>query len=291
MDTLFDKQISIYRNITDTVGGATVTLRQFLFSEKHRTEIEKLRSIEDEDESKRLKLKLPVATISGLFSYRNGKHLINHSGLICIDIDAKDNPEMNVEQTKQLLRKLDEIAYIGLSVRGKGLFCIIPIAYPEKHEEHFLALQADFKDMGIVIDDQCKDVTRARVVSFDPNPYVNEQAAIYKSTKQKPKPPTKHYSHNDSEETVRKVYELCGQIQDFGLDITEGYQNWFKVGSSLADLGEDGREAFHMVSRAWPKYDPADVDEKFDNLLLTIRDYSIGTFFYICNDYGLLRSQ
>ena len=288
MDSLFDKQISIYRNITDTIGGATVTLRQFLFSEKHKAEIERLRSIEDEGESKRLKLKLPVATISGLFSYRDGKHLIKHSGLICIDIDAKDNPSMNVEQTKRLLAELDEIAYVGLSVRGKGLFCIIPIAYPEKHEEHFLSLQADFKEMGIVIDELCKDITRARVVSFDPNPYVNERAVTYKATMQKPQPQIRHYSHNDGEGTVKKVYELCRRIQDCGLDITAGYQNWFMVGASLANLGEDGRKAFHMVSRAWPKYDPADTDEKYDNLLHTIRDYSIGTFFYVCKDYGLL---
>ena len=287
MDSIFDKRISIYRNRLDT-DGAVVTLKQFLFSTKHKSEILALRKVEDEEEQKRLKKTLPSATISGLFSYRDSQHLIEHSGFMCVDIDGQDNPEMDVEQTKQQLAKCDEIAYIGLSVRGKGLFCVIPIAYPERHEDHFRALEYDFMKKGLVIDPLCKDVCRMRFVSYDPNPYVNEQALKYTSTKQKPLPPPRHYSYNDSEETVRKVYELCGQIQDFGLDITEGYQNWFKVGSSLADLGEDGREAFHMVSRAWPKYTPADADDKFDNLLLTIRDYTIGTFFYICKDYGLL---
>ena len=286
MDSIFDKRISIYRNRLDT-AGSVVTLKQFLFSTKHKSEILALRKVEDEEEQKRLKKMLPSATISGLFSYRDSQHLIEHSGFMCIDIDGKDNPGMDVEQTKQQLARCGEIAYIGLSVRGKGLFCVIPIAYPERHEDHFRALEYDFKEMGLVIDPFCRDVCRMRFVSFDPNPYVNEQALKYISTKQKPLPPPRCYSYNDSEKTVRKVYELCGQIQDFGLDITDGYQNWFKVGSSLADLGEDGREAFHMVSRAWPKYDPA-VDEKFNNLLLTIRDYSIGTFFYICKDYGLL---
>jgi hypothetical protein len=287
MNGLFDKEISIYRNQTDTLG-AVVTLRRFLFSEKHRREIEYLRSVEDTEERKRLKSLLPMATISGLFSYRNQQHLIKHSGLICIDIDAKDNPTMDAEQTKQQLAEFQEMAYIGLSVGGKGLFCIMPIAYPDKHKEHFYALKSDFKGMGIAIDDNCKDITRPRTISLDPFPHINENAKEYIYTQQKLQPPIKHYSYDDSEETVRKVYDLCRQIQDCGLDITEGYQNWLKVGSSLASLGEDGREACHMVSRAWPKYDTADADKKFDNLLQTIRDYSIGTFFYICKDYGLM---
>ena len=286
MNSPFDRRISIYRNRLDTIGSV-VTLRQFLFSTKHKSEILALRSVEDEEEQKRLKKLLPSATISGLFSHRDSQNLIEHSGFICIDIDGKDNPGMDVEQTKQQLAECDEIAYIGLSVRGKGLFCVIPIAYPERHEDHFRALEEDFKSMGLIIDPSCKDVCRMRFVSYDPNPYVNEQATIYRYTIAKPQPPQKHYMYNDSEETVRKVYELCKQIQDCGLDITNGYENYFEVGSSLANLGEDGREAFHMVCRAWPKYDPADVNKKFDNLLKTIRDISIGTFFYICKDYGL----
>ena len=288
MDGLFDKQISIYRNQKDAIG-ATVTLRQFLFSEKHKAEIERLRSIEDKDERKRLKSTLPMATISGLFSYRDGQHLISHSGFICIDIDGKDNPNMNIEQTKHQLAEFEEMAYIGLSVGGKGLFCVVPIANPDKHGEHFLALQSDFKEIGIKIDDQCKDITRARIVSFDPNPYVNEQAATYKATKRKPQPPIKHYSYNDSEETIRKVYELCGRLQGCGLDLSACYQNWFKVGASLASLGEDGREAFHLLSRAmWGStYDFADAEKKFDNLLRTTHSYTVGTFFHICKDCGL----
>lgn len=287
LQSVFDRKISIYRNQKDAYG-AVITLRQFLFSDKHRREIEYLRSVVNADERKRLKSLLPMATISGLFSYRDTQHLIEHSGLICIDIDGKDNPTMNVGQTKLMLAEFEEMAYVGLSVGGKGLFCIVPIAYPNKHKEHFLSLQSDFKDKGIVIDDNCKDITRPRIISFDPCPYINETAKEYIYTKPDPQRLIKHYSYNDSEETICKVYELCKEIQDCNLDITNSYRNWFEVGASLASLGENGREAFHMVSKAWPKYNPADVNKKFDNLLQTIRQYSIGTFFHICKDYGVL---
>ena len=284
---IFDRRISVYRNKWDTVG-AVVTLGQFLFSTRHIPEIEHLRSVEDEDEQKRLKLLLPQGTISGVFSYRNAAGLLDHSGLICIDLDSKDNPGMNAEQTKQRLSEFEEIAYIGLSVGGKGLFCVVPIAYPDKHKAHYRALEEDFKGLGLVTDSACKDVCRMRVVSYDPNPYTNYQATEYTHTKQQPPTPIRHFSYDDSGETVAKVYELCRQIQVAGVDITDGYLNWFEAGASLASLGEDGREAFHIVSSQNAAYDYNDTQKKFDNLLRTVGGYSIGTFFHLCTNMGLI---
>lgn len=284
---ILDRRISVYRDKTDTIG-AVVSLRQFLFSTKHIAEIEHLRSVEDADERKRLKGLLPAATISGVFSKRGEEGLLNHSGLLCIDLDSKDNPGMEANQTKQRLAEFQEIAYIGLSVGGKGLFCIVPIAYPERHKEHYRALEDDFKGLGLITDSACKDICRMRVVSYDPNPYLNEQAAAYTFTKRQPTAPIWHFPYNDSEETVRKVYDLCARIKAVGADITEGYLNWFEVGAALASLGEDGREAFHIVSSQNAAYDYNDTQKKFDNLLRTVQGYSVGTFFHIVQKYGVV---
>ena len=91
----------------------------------------------------------------------------------------------------------------------------------------------------------------------------------------------------DNENTIKTVYELCEQLQSRNIDITEGYQNWFEVGASLASLGEDGREAFHMVSKLNPKYNEVETNRKFDNLKAKVGDYSIGTFFHICKNHGV----
>lgn len=283
---IFDRRISVYRDKTDTIG-AVVTLGQFLFSTRHVPEIEHLRSVEDADERKRLKGLLPAATISGIFSKRGEAGLLNHSGLICIDLDSKDNPGMDAEQTKQQLAEFQEIVYIGLSVGGKGLFCVVPIAYPDKHKAHYRALEDDFRALGLITDSSCKDVCRMRVVSYDPNPYINYKAVEYTHTKQQSPTPIRHFSYDDSGETVGKVYELCRQIQAAGVDITDGYLNWFEVGASLASLGEDGREAFHVVSSQNATYDYSDTQRKFDNLLRTVGGYSIGTFFHLCKCCGL----
>ncbi len=54
-----------------------------------------LRAIEDEKQQKAFKAeRLPFATFSGTFSYRNQQGLIEHSGLLCFDFDhlgGKDN--------------------------------------------------------------------------------------------------------------------------------------------------------------------------------------------------------
>lgn len=105
---------------------------------------------------------------------------IQHSGLICVDIDAKDNPDiLDWEILKQDLSVLPQIVYCALSVSGKGLFLVIPLRYPEKHLQQFHQLQIDFRKMGIMIDSACSDITRLRCLSYDEHPIINENATLY----------------------------------------------------------------------------------------------------------------
>ena len=62
MKSLFDTKISYYRNVEDNVG-TEISLRDFLFNDQHKEQIEYIRSISDEDKQKRLKLQLPVAKV------------------------------------------------------------------------------------------------------------------------------------------------------------------------------------------------------------------------------------
>ena len=145
--------------------------------------IKAIREISDKVVIDMFKKELPCATFSGTFSKRNTKNLLGHSGLICIDIDGKDNPEItNMNQLKKQLSKLPYVLYAGLSVSGNGVFCLIPIAHTDKHLAHFLAIEDEFKAMGINIDPSCKDITRLRFRSYDPHPVVNLDAVVYEKT-------------------------------------------------------------------------------------------------------------
>ena len=125
-----------------------------------------------------LKNKMPVLLPSGRFEGSKGKAgLKDHTGLMVIDIDEKDNLHIkNFYELKQQFVKISNVAYCGLSVRGKGYFLIIPIAHPDKHELHFDWLKLFFAAKGLNIDDSCRNVNRLRFCSHDPAAYYNHAA-------------------------------------------------------------------------------------------------------------------
>ena len=95
MKSLFDTKISYYSNVEDNVG-TEISLRDFLFCNQYKEQIEHIRSITDDELQKSLKKQLPLASISGTFApTRHAENLVTHSHLLCIDIDKKDN--MDVE--------------------------------------------------------------------------------------------------------------------------------------------------------------------------------------------------
>ena len=285
MKSLFDTKISYYRNVEDNVG-TEISLHDFLFNDQYKEQIEHIRSISDEDVQKSLKKQLPLATISGTFApIRKAENLVAHSNLLCIDIDKKDNMGVTwFDDLKHEWRNIPQILYAGRSIRGKGWFAIFRIAYPDKHKAQFEALQRDFLSSGLVIDNACKDVSRMRFISYDPEPYVNEGATLYNKVWVEPKP-TIHVSYSGGD--MEQVGKCCRIIADHGIDITATYDDWFHVGAALASLGERGRNLFHLVSSQNAKYKATETDKKFDNLLRNVCNINIGTFFHICSQYGI----
>lgn len=292
---IFQTHISVYNGVTDN-AGIIMPLGTFLFSKEYKDDILRLRTVFDKDERNALKRSLPQVTISGVFSPTRAKNnLSQHSGLICVDIDAKDNPDiLDWETLKQDLSVLPQIAYCALSVSGKGLFLVIPLRYPEKHLQQFRQLQIDFQKMGIMIDSACSDITRLRCLSYDEHPIINENATLYEGVYvEKPK----HKSFPtcfiyEGENTSAEVAVCCRKIQQCGIDITASYDDWLKVGCALATLGESGRSLFHICSRQNAKYNAAKTDKMFTDLLRrNYQQVNIGTFFWMCKQYGITTKE
>ena len=62
---------------------------------------------------------------------------------------------------------------------------------------------------------------------------------------------------NTSEDTRAKVERVISLIEQKGIDITNGYDNWLKVGFALtSEFQEAGRGIFHRVSRQNRKCPP-----------------------------------
>ena len=127
-----------------------------------------------------------------------------------------------------------------------------------------------------------------RTISYDPEPYVNENATIYNKVWVEPKPTfhVPYYGSNPSSD-LERAERCCREIVNCGIDITATYDDWFHVGAALASLGEQGRSLYHLVSSQNASYKAPETDRKFTNCLNNVSNISIGTFFHICSQYGI----
>ncbi len=298
---MLNRRISIYESYY-SAESRIATLGEFLFDKATRKAVNAIRRIEDKATRDEAKKKLPAATISGVFDGGHAaQNLVEHSGLMCIDVDSKQNPNINDwEEFKHQLSRIRFVAYIGLSVSGRGIFAIIPIPKCDaaKHKEYFLALEEAFAKCGVVIDPECKDICRLRGASYDDNYYLNPNAATFtKLPKPKPKPKptakmTCNYDHSP-QTTIGRVESCVSQIVRNQIDMTDdektGYDDWLRLGFALSDLGEQGRQFFHAVSQFYGNYTYQECDKKFSELLKSRNgSITIGTFFDICKDNGIV---
>lgn len=282
-----DTKISIYDSVYDNIGRIG-TMRDFLqLGLDHKEYIDRLRQTEDEDMRKNLKIQLPCATISGTFSKRSGGKLISHSGYIALDLDDVADCSELIAQ----LADMDIVAYVGRSVGGRGVFAIVPIAYPHKHRQQWEALSRYFATLGIAVDPATKDVTRLRFCSYDTEARLRNDAVPYTGVYEPPRyNPVRACRYDGEDKTEAKVADCCRQIAACHIDLTNDYTDWLKLGFALSELGETGREYFHVVSSQCGKYMQGQCDRKYDACLRTRKTCGIGYFFNRCKEYGITPS-
>lgn len=286
-----NEKISLYRSYIEAIPVCNISVRQFyeniVFSD-YVNEIEAIRTEPVKKKRDKIKATLPAVTISGTFSHRSSQHLTKHSGFICIDIDAGDNPSVkDWGNLRNNLGRMAEVLMAGLSVSGLGVFLIIPLAYPQKHLQQYLALEKDFATLGIAIDKNCKDVSRLRGISSDTQATWNDKAQPYRKLIEEPKPTRnrapKYIPHGDDD--LNKIIDLISRSHT---DITADYKHWFEVGAALAnEKGEAGRNDFHAISQYYSGYSVNDTDRQFSKCLKNPKKYGKATIFYLAKNAGI----
>lgn len=322
--------VSLFKSFTDPRPVGEVDILHWLLEPSHELlkVLDLIRNTDDKETRNAIKARLPAVTPSGLFEVRRIDALIAHSGLICLDIDAGDNPSIDDWNALKLRLPLAEhVLYAGLSASGRGLFCLVPIADGKRHLQHFLALERDFREAGIVLDAACKDVTRLRVFSYDVSAFVNLDARPYekvsessvtghRTTSERPlvrNPGPKTEQLREAEEpnpvlrllqptdlarmaavleppkaTKQRFLDLLERIEAQRIDITASYCEWFTIGCVIATLfGADGMSLFHRISVFYPRYDYDECERLFSDILK--RDYrsSFDKIVSIAERYGL----
>lgn len=285
--SILNVYVSRFNNYNSPDNPVEVNLLDWLNSKELIQKVELIRSLGDKEKRNKVKSTLPAITPSGTFSYRSEKYLVKHSGLIQFDIDYKENPSItNYRDLKIQICNIKNIAYCGLSVSGTGFWGLIPIAYPEKHKQHFEAIKRNFNQFGIVIDEKPKNVSSLRGYSYDKEAFYNHSAEIYCNLYEQHEPrPIQFKTHKNSSDT-QKLVEVCiSEIVKKGIDITNGYQCWFEVGCSLShEFGEAGRNYFHAISQFYHGYKKTKTDKQFNDCLKHNYGFTIATFFKYCKD-------
>lgn len=298
---VLDTPISVFRNARST-DPSTVALRVFLESKKYGDQVAQIRAAADKATRDQLKKELPAATISGTFRTRNIQGIDQYNGLLCMDFDAKENPEQSPWEMKNVLSTIDEVVYAGLSVSGTGVFCIIATDNddPTAHSELVNYVGGLIQRAGLNYDKSCKDVCRLRFVSADPAAYIATTHAVLPAkdilqrlaeqrAAQKPRAIQVRRAKEPSATEASKVERLIERIEAQAADITGNYEDWLYLAFALAnEFGNQGEEYFQRISQYNPKYDPVETEKKYNNALRTGSGrVKIGTLFAIATKHGI----
>lgn len=269
--SILDRNISYYNRVHDISNPLTVAIRNLFISIQNGTykaDAERIRKVRDREKQSELKKKiLEGFTISGTFTERTDTGLVEHSGMIALDIDKLSDD--SIEQARTKCIGDPHTVSVFRSVSGNGLCVIFRIPKAADKDEHIRIWQAIDSYMkekhGILIDTAAKNVSRLRFVSYDPDIYVNENAAEFTPPKQRqagrPKAQTPIPSTDDDFGHV--VQQVVSQrIWQFA----DHYDDWRNMAWALIEgLGKvAARPHFHAISSTSPKYDPANTDQYFE---------------------------
>lgn len=269
MNSILDILVSCVANYYSK-EPRNVNLLTWLTSTKYAHVVDRLRHTDDAAERKRLKAMLPAITPSGLFSRVDEAHLVRHSGFLQFDIDAKDNTGVSDYDTLiNRLSQLENVAYCGRSVSGKGWWGLVPIAHPDDHAGHFRYLQQYFAHMGITIDEAPKNVCALRGYSYDADACFNHRATALQHSLPAPAAKTFRDAPGNIPPAMRSdALQQIALIEQQGVDITGDYRSWFSIGCELAaTFGTEGRELYHRISRYHPQYTARDTDYQYTKCL------------------------
>lgn len=184
---LMQTKVAYMDNVCDKQSEETTLQDALTKAESIQDKQAELRTLTDKTEMQKYKRNnFPAIAPSVVFnqdgtSKENVKQI---NPIICIDIDGQDNNYMSTDRMKDIVSKMDSVFYAQESASGKGIFCLIQIENTNQFKEHFNALSEEFKAKGLIIDEQCSDINRKRFIAYDPNPYINRNAVIYKDTKE-----------------------------------------------------------------------------------------------------------
>jgi virE domain protein len=270
-----------------------------------KEEIEAVRKIDrttHESEYKQAKAKVLSYTPSCYCPIGGTAKDVEHvNPLIAVDIDEKDNKGLSIEEMRTKINSLPFVMYSSISVGGRGMYALIPIAEANKNDFKgvFKALEEDFIKLGLKLDGSCVNVNRERYMSVDDNEYWNTKCEIYDKKINKPTQvhthPSKVGENANKPLTAReynKVRDMVKDIKANKIQVSKNHDDTLKIANAIATiLGEEGRELLHIIRSQREGYDEYKTDKTFDYVLDHLDDkerYGLG---FLISKYNEAKGQ
>jgi hypothetical protein len=145
----------------------------------------KIRSEPDTARQKELKKDLPAVAVGCVIrkgEKRQHENIESLTGWMQFDIDPDGNPEISDwPELRDRLAQLVYVAFVGLSVRGRGVWGLVKVKHPDQLADHFQQFTSDvFGAFGIVLDTtKGGNPTDLRFYSYDPDAILKMQFKVY----------------------------------------------------------------------------------------------------------------
>lgn len=294
-DFLLNTKVSIMKR--HNVLEISSLYNAIIMGKEHKKEIEAVRKIDrqaNESEYRQAKDNILSFIPSCVCKGKTGKakNVFHVNNLIAIDLDEKDNENITIEEMRKRVNSLPYVMYSSLSVGGKGMYALLPIAEENKNDFKavFNALNEDFKALGLTLDSSCINVNRERYMSYDDNEYWNDKAEIYTKKLNIPPQvnghPSKVWENANKPLTAReynKVRDMVEDIKQNRLILTKNHTDTLMLANCIANVwGEEGRELLHIIRSQREGYDEYKTDCNYDYVLDNLDDnerYGLGFIF------------
>ncbi|MGI4875265.1 MAG: BT4734/BF3469 family protein [Janthinobacterium lividum] len=182
--------VSLFPTITDTTHSTDLAIESVLTGIREgqwRPLVEAVRACTTKAEQREAKKHVPYFTASGTFATRRDSGLVQHSGLVCLDLDAADNAGTDLNATRALVQADSYTFACATSISGAGFFVLVRIP-ADDHAGSFRALSAYYRQAFGLVVDSLADVSRPRFVSYDPALYHNPDAVVFEESLPAPAP-------------------------------------------------------------------------------------------------------
>ena len=162
--------------ISNTKPGGELSLEEvhrLITGEKYKVRTGQLRALADKGKARKYKAaNFDYCTFSGVFGLRANHALVEHSGLLCMDLDHL--PDVAKMKKRLLADPLFDTQLLFVSPSGDGLKWVVPIDLSRASHEVYFEGVAHYLLVcyGVEADKSGRDVSRACFLPYDPEAFL-----------------------------------------------------------------------------------------------------------------------